>query len=117
MLALNPINTNIIYAGIDEGIYKSIDGGKNWTLLRMGIQYPHILSLAIDPISPNIIYAATVGYGVFKSVDGGQSWEAFNNGLSGADLNVYSLAIDPTTPSIVYAGTINSVYSIHQSRN
>ena len=116
-LALNPINTDIIYAGIDEGIYKSIDGGKNWILLKMGIQYPHILSLAIDPMSPNIIYAATVGYGVYKSVNDGQSWESFNNGLSGDDLNVYSLAIDPITPSIVYAGTFTSVYSIHQSNN
>jgi len=60
-----------------------------------------IQALAIDPLMPAILYAATAG-GVFQSVDGGTNWAAINTGL--ASFNVRSIAIDPKNPSIVYVG-------------
>ena len=60
-----------------------------------------ISSLAIDPSSPNNIYAATRS-GVFNSTDGGASWN--NIGLS----NTTTLAIDFVNPNILYAGTFSS---------
>ena len=59
----------------------------------------HITSLAIDPLTPSILYAGTDG-GVFKSTDGGGSWRAINAGL--VDYNgfqVWDMVIDPLTPS------------------
>ncbi len=66
-------------------------------------------SLAIDPVSPNTIYVASMIDGgraagtasIAKSTDGGQSWQVVPAGIGYALMK--SLAIDPTAPSTVYA--------------
>jgi hypothetical protein len=70
-LAINPVTSQTIYAGTsDNGIFKSTDGGGSWVPVNSGLTYTYILSLAIDPLTPQTIYAVTNG-GVFKSTDGG----------------------------------------------
>ena len=62
-----------------------------------------VIDLAMDPSSPETVYAGT-DEGVFKSTDGGASWIAANSGL--ADFTtVFALAIVPSSPETVYAGT------------
>ena len=67
-----------------------------------------ILSLVIDPATPQTLYAGTVGGGVFKSTDGGAAWSAASTGLG--NVTVWSLAIDPATPQTLYVGTFNGVF-------
>ena len=63
-LAVNPSNNSIIYANPDGyGIYKSSNGGYTWTAVGRGRD---VRNFVIDPVHPNIIYAATVQY-VLKS--------------------------------------------------
>ena len=89
-IAINPSDTNILYAGtgdpnisglphIGNGVYKSVDGGANWT--HQGLSNQRIISrLLIDYDHPDTIYAATMGNpferdslrGLYKSVDGGK---------------------------------------------
>ena len=61
-----------------------------------------ISALAIDPGTPDTLYAGTYG-GVYKSTDGGGNWNAVNDGLYAE--RVYALTIDPDTPDTLYAGT------------
>ncbi len=65
-----------------------------------------VVSLAIDPTNPQVVYAGTWGAGMFKSTDGGVTWTATNAGL--ANLFINSLAIDPGNPQVLYAGTYQS---------
>jgi photosystem II stability/assembly factor-like uncharacterized protein len=65
-----------------------------------------IVSIAVDPLNPQVIYAGTWGSGVFKSQDGGESWHLTSQGLDNLFIN--SLAIDPVEPSTIYAGTYKS---------
>ena len=118
-LALAPSNPDIIYVGSGEGlrrpdlstgdgIYKSTDGGKNWTHLglRDGQQ---IGSILVDPRDPNRLYVAVLGHpyganaerGVFRSTDGGQSFQKtlYKDENTGA----IDLAFDPTNPRTIYA--------------
>ncbi len=68
-----------------------------------------LISIAIDPTNPQLVYAGSWGAGVFKSQDGGQNWQASNHGLG--NLYINSLALDPARPAILYAGTYkNQVY-------
>jgi photosystem II stability/assembly factor-like uncharacterized protein len=60
-----------------------------------------IISLAVAPNDPNIIYAGSDVSGVFKSTNGGASWSASNNGLP--NRRVTGLAIDPRDPNTIYA--------------
>jgi len=62
-----------------------------------------IVSMVIDPIHPDTLYAGTWGVGVFKTTNGGTDWYTVNNGLG--NTFIYSLAINPLQPDILYAGT------------
>ena len=101
-LAVDPINSNIIYAGGDPGLYKTTNSGGSWSNITGSIT-GFIYDIAIDPVATNIVYVATPN-GVFKSINSGTSWT--NNGCSG----VSSVLVDPDNPDIVYAGTNSGVY-------
>jgi hypothetical protein len=49
----------MIYAGVDNGLARSTDGGENWTMMPPG---PGLVSvLALDPQDPNTVYAGGPG--------------------------------------------------------
>ena len=56
------------------GIFKSIDGGKNWRFSSYGIKNWYGMQLATHPVNPDIIFATFNG-GVYKSINAGQSWD------------------------------------------
>jgi photosystem II stability/assembly factor-like uncharacterized protein len=117
---INPVNRDNIYAGtnagggpgrryLNGGVYKSTDGGKSWTQTNSGLPTVHVRSLAIDPISPQTVYAGTFDKGIFKSTNGGASWTPVNylpayQFVSANEIT--SIAIDPVSPQIIYAGTV-----------
>jgi uncharacterized repeat protein (TIGR01451 family) len=102
-LVFQPGNSSIIYALTDSGLFKSIDGGANWTALP-NTPFLAINKLAIDPTNPTIIYAATSG-GMLKSTDSGNSFTIINNGFSGSGMLI---VIDPVTPTTLYATTFGN---------
>lgn len=66
-----------------------------------------IVSIALHPKNPDILYVAT-NDAVYKSRDGGATWERFP---SFSARRVTTLAIDPLLPATVYAGTMgDAVY-------
>ena len=101
-LAINPKTPTTLYAA-GSGVFRSTDGGKNWSAINTGLTNLRILTLAVNPQTPTILYAGTYGGGVFRSTDEGESWSAVNVGLT--DLGIEALAIDPQTPTTLYAGT------------
>jgi photosystem II stability/assembly factor-like uncharacterized protein len=52
-------------SGLDDGVFKSTDGGATWTPVNSGLTTPHVSSLVIDPQDPSRLYAGTIGGGVF----------------------------------------------------
>ena len=102
-LALDPTTPSTLYAGTyGGGVFKTTDGGGNWTAVNTGLTTLSIFALALDPTTPSTLYAGTYGGGVFKTTTGGANWEAMNTGLPNPD--VRDLALDPTTPTTLYAG-------------
>jgi len=67
------------------GVYKSTDGGINWTLVLTAstnvLALSGVTDLAIDPQDPQVIYASILGRGISKTVDGGANWTTAMNGL------------------------------------
>lgn len=57
------------------GVYKSVDGGVNWTLKNVGLPdpLPRIYTLFADPAAPTSIHAGTVD-GYYRSGDGADNW-------------------------------------------
>src|SRR5215831_9303331 len=98
-IAVDPTNANIAYAamanaGVNSvfrngitGVYKTTDGGSNWTNVTMANGKDSILpwsDVVVDPNTPSTVYAA-VGppfgadnNGVYKSTDSGATWTLLN---------------------------------------
>ena len=88
----DPTDPNIIYIGpANGGVWKSIDGGVNWTPLTDYQQSMAMGAIAVDPSNSNIVYAGTgeatysgsswYGRGLLKSTDAGANWSQITNGL------------------------------------
>ena len=105
-----------MYAGTDQGgVLKTTNGGQTWTPVNAGFASYYVGALAIDPLSPATLYAASgVSQGVqlYKSVNGGASWNSSNLGLT---TFLTSLAINPTNPSRIYAGSLDGVFASSDS--
>lgn len=124
-VSLDPNNHHVVWVGTGEnnnqrsvaygdGVYKSMDGGQNWT--HVGLKNSeHISKIIIDPTNSDIVYVAAYGplwsaggdRGVYKSMDGGKTWNAVlqiseHTGIS-------DLIMDPRDPKVLYA-------SAHQRR-
>ncbi|WP_271782441.1 WD40/YVTN/BNR-like repeat-containing protein [Aquimarina algiphila] len=118
-VAIQQSNPSVIWVGTGEGnprnslnggfgIYRSLDGGKNWELMGLE-QTRHIHKVIIDPTNPNVVYVAAIGSpwgehperGIFKTTDGGVTWSKilFNNNKTGAA----DLVIDPKNPNKLVA--------------
>jgi uncharacterized repeat protein (TIGR02543 family) len=104
-LVIDSSNTQIIYAGTDDGVFKSINAGGSWSSASAGIPANYVLSLAIDHVSPQSIYAGTQFYGVYKSIDGGNNWNPSNNGIDISMPEVRSIVIDPSNNRRIYAAS------------
>ena len=105
-LIIDPTNANILYAGFNGDLQKTVDGGDTWVSSANGIDNPLVFSLAIDPNNTSVLYAGTAGTGAFKSVDGGATWNPLN-----IDTTVWSVYVDPTNSNVIYAGSNgNGVY-------
>jgi len=74
-LAVDPTAPKTIYAGTEEGVFKSTDGGAGWR--RTSLATFRVYVLLIDPSNPQEIIAGGLG-GIFRSVDGGENWMDLN---------------------------------------
>ncbi|MGQ0812711.1 MAG: WD40/YVTN/BNR-like repeat-containing protein, partial [Nitrospiraceae bacterium] len=76
-------------------------------MVACGKQSDAVVSIALHPTNPDILYVAT-NEAVYKTRDGGRSWERFPNFSA---RRVTTLALDPQLPATVYAGTMgDAVY-------
>jgi len=95
--------------GWKKGIFKSTDGGKNWTEITSPTLSASPKTIALSPNNPSVIFIGTNGAGVYQSDDSGNTWRQVNDGLDNLFIN--ALEID-SSGQILYAGTNAGVYSI-----
>ena len=129
VLAIDPQNTNILYAGNHGQIFKSTDRGASWNVASTGLPPPPapsaggitVLSMAVNPQTPTVIYTLIYedsfsGQGgssqsyffLAVSTDGAASWTlATDPNLSAADL--FTIAPEPKDAGTLYLGTRNGV--------
>ena len=120
-VTIDPKNPKLVWVGtgeswmrnsvsIGDGIYRSDDGGENWT--NMGLrESEHIVKILVDPTATNTVYVCVPGKlwsdsedrGVYKTTDGGKTWTKV---LRGTNLSTgcSMLAMDPSNAKTLYAG-------------
>ena len=109
-IAVNPEDASILFAGTEKGIYRSKDGGDSWERLDSPMNDLQIWAIAINPRSPNRVYAGTCPSALFRSDDGGDTWKQLAvelaSKIEGVSLipRVTTILIDPEDDQTVYAG-------------
>jgi photosystem II stability/assembly factor-like uncharacterized protein len=99
-VAVSSLTAGLVYAGTDQGLFRSVDGGTNWS------QIPSLAGkIVFDPVSASTVYLLTSPFvfnpqGLLKSTDNGQTWVPANKGLNTPQ--TIALAIDPHKPSTLY---------------
>jgi photosystem II stability/assembly factor-like uncharacterized protein len=114
-LAINPHDTNIVYAGgviqTESGepyptdvylVVRSTDNGVTFTPADYGLSV-QLLALGIDPVEPTRLYALCPA-GLFKTEDSGTSWSQLDSGGETSLRTQDRLTINPTNPKLLYLG-------------
>lgn len=107
-IALHPTNTSIAYVATDAQVYKTINGGSNWTLQNTGFAGTDTTSLAISPVNTSILYAGTE-MDINKTTDAAANWTDLTGNNVG-DTNINAIDADPTNFNTIYAATDDRLY-------
>jgi photosystem II stability/assembly factor-like uncharacterized protein len=116
-IGLDPKDPQVVFAGGDTALWRTLDGGGSWQRLGQPQEegeepvLPAVgyTAVAIDPENPSTVYVGTQGQGIFKSTDKGDTWNAASKGLSGDALTIYRLVFHPRNRNILFAGTNGSL--------
>jgi len=128
-VVIHPKNPEVVYAAAlghlwgpnpERGVYKTTDGGKTWTQVLKINDDTGVSDIAMDPESPDTLYAAAYerrrtpfgfngggpGSAIYKTTDGGATWKKLTKGLpyeNGGDSGRIGLDIYRKDSNIVYA--------------
>ena len=96
----NGTHSQRVYLLNRHGLYRSDDGGADWSLTTKTI-YTSSKQVLVDPADPDVVY--TMGTCVYRSTDGGHTLVAYKGAPGGDDPNQWWIdAGDPR--HIVYGG-------------
>ncbi|MGB3773741.1 MAG: glycosyl hydrolase, partial [Leeuwenhoekiella sp.] len=123
-----PTNPDVVYAAVlgdiykpteERGVYKSIDGGKNWKRVLFANKDAGAVDLTFDPNNPRILYASTwnvrrtpyslssggPGSALWKSTDSGENWTEIskNKGFPQDTLGIIGVTVSPVNSERVWA--------------
>jgi photosystem II stability/assembly factor-like uncharacterized protein len=129
-IALHPTDPDVAYVAAmghlwgpneERGLYRTTDGGETWERVLYVDENTGAVDVAIDPVNPETMYAATYqrrrrpwgfhgggpGSALWKSIDGGTTWGKLTNtrvdfGLPEGILGRIGISIHRNDPGIVY---------------
>ena len=105
-IAIDPLNEDHIIIGANTGgVWRSIDGGQNWTPLGDYFSNLSVYSVAIDPQDANVYYFGSSSGLIYKSLDTGATWTELAD-LSNSLVN--KIVIHPTDSNIIFASSENA---------
>ena len=109
LISIDPSNDNIIYVANGTELYKSVNGGVNFSAIFF--TGSNIESIEVHSSNSNIVYITTEGaFGeVLKSTDGGNSFDDITNGLPDISKNCI-VHQGRNTDNPLYLGTSLGVY-------
>ena len=120
-VTIDPKNPKVIWVGtgeawtrnsvsIGDGVYKSTDGGENWT--NMGLRESERISkILVNPNQTNTVYVCAPGKlwsdsderGLYKTTDGGKTWTKILKGAN-TSTGCSMISMDRQNPETIYAG-------------
>jgi photosystem II stability/assembly factor-like uncharacterized protein len=142
-VVIHPKNSDVVYAAAlghlwgpnpERGVYKTTDAGKTWSQVLKISDDTGVSDMAMDPESPDTLYAAAYtrrrtpfGYNggstesaIYKTTDGGATWKKLTKGLpyeNGGETGRIGLDVYRKDPNIVYALVQHEKGGIYRSED
>ncbi len=108
-VAIDPRDSNVIYAGTYHLPWKTENGGKDWFPIPKGmIDDSDVMSIVIDPKNPDSVHA-TACSGIYHSVNGAANWSKYK-GIPFVFRRTQLIRQDPKHPNTLYAGTTTGLW-------
>lgn len=110
-LAIDPSNTQILYAGTNQGvIIKSTNGGQTWFNIK-NIVMP-VINIAIDARNTSQVYFGAFQQALYRTKDGGATVEDITQNFDKTNSRypIYTVVADPSAPGLVYVGTDHGIF-------
>ena len=115
----------------ERGVYRTRDGGETWDRVLSGDRNTGAVELAMDPESPDTLYAALYqrrrraygfagggpGSGIHRTTDGGDTWMKLGGGLPEGDTGRIGLNVYRRDPRVVYAIVENREGGVFRSED
>ena len=125
-IAVAPSDSNTVYAASTDSrisaTSNALAGAPTWTRCdKAPLPKRYITQVAVDPASPQAVYATFSGFSgfsdkvghVFRSLDGGVTWSDISGNLPNIPAN--DIVIDPDLPGVLYVGTDLGVFASSDS--
>lgn len=118
-IAVSPLNSNVIYAGTDDGnVWVTTTGGSAWEKVSDDLPGRWVTRVAADPWEENTVYVTLSGYRwdeyiphILRSEDQGQSWTDISSDLPEIPLN--DIIVDPDDNQTLYVASDAGVFKSH----
>jgi len=111
-LIMHPANSQILVAACSNGIWRTTNGGTNWTQTQTSGDHK---DMEFNPSNPDTIYATSTNV-IRRSVDNGVTWSTMAT-ITG--VNRIAFAVTPANSSYVYAlcskSSDNGFHSLRRS--
>ncbi len=125
-IVVDPVDFSVVYvaalgdlwgAGGERGVYKTVDGGLNWTRVLHVDDDTGATELVMDPSNNKTLYAASYqrrrqqwgmngggpGSAIWKSTDAGLTWSKLETGVPAGAKGRIGLDIYRRDPNVLYA--------------
>src|SRR5262245_19505304 len=117
-------NPNVVYVGAATGgLWKSVNGGLNFSPLFDDQPVASIGAVAIFQASPDVVWvgtgegnprnSASIGNGVYRSLDGGKTWTHL--GLEKTE-RIYRIVLHPTNPDVAWVSALGQEWGENPER-
>jgi photosystem II stability/assembly factor-like uncharacterized protein len=109
VLTFTEDDKNGLFAGTDNGLYRTYDLAKGWEKVPFGGSFSeNVFAVHASSLVPGTIWVGTATAGVIVSTDDGKTWSKVVGIPDGVPVS--SIASDPKRPNYIYVGTIHSFY-------
>lgn len=103
-LVANPKNPSTIFAATSEGLYRSYNGGDDWSFI---FPLSMVQDIYIHPVDTQNVIIGSGGYlvedaGLYRSMNGGNAFFKLENGLPPMYTGKVGLAASASEPDIIY---------------
>lgn len=97
-MLMDPSNSSVLLVATNGGIFRTTNGGTNWSHVRCCDIYK---DMEFKPGDPNTVYAG--GSTFWKSTNNGASWTQITTGLPSSNVQRIAIGVSAADPSVVYA--------------